>query len=80
VTSTAPGTSAFQILRVECDQDRAEVRFYIDGVLKATHTTNIPTTSQRMGLGLKIYKSAGTTQRELWIDWHRFSATRSAAR
>ena len=46
------------------------VEFYIDGLLVATHTTNIPTgTGKRMGSGYNMKKTVGTAQRDLWCDY-----------
>lgn len=49
VTNLAIGTGAMHILRIEIDNTNTEVRFYADGALVATHTTNLPVPSARMG-------------------------------
>ncbi len=43
-----PGVTitTYHIYRAELDSIGAEIRFYVDGVLKATHTTNLPTGTQ----------------------------------
>jgi hypothetical protein len=48
-------------------QNGATVKFYIDGVLVATHTNNVPTTHQ-IYQAVRIVKSAGTTSRSLICD------------
>lgn len=46
------------------------VNFYIDDVLVATNTTNIPSgTGQETGLGFGIFKSIGTASRYMRIDY-----------
>ncbi|MCA8948210.1 MAG: hypothetical protein KDE27_01830, partial [Planctomycetes bacterium] len=71
----------FQRLRIEADDDGNEVRFYVDGALEATHTTNIPNgSSDRMGIGQCALKSAGTTNMRIGIDWTYFRPLRTAAR
>lgn len=76
-TTTDTGVSAstsFQKLYFIVDQNNsaARVRFYINGTLVATHTTNIP---ENTGLHprLAILKSAGTTSRSVHLDymWHK---------
>jgi hypothetical protein len=72
-TVTDTGVSAstsFQKLYFIVDQDNsaARVRFYINGTLVATHTTNIP---EDVGLHprLAILKSVGTTSRAVHLDY-----------
>lgn len=74
------GGDSMQVLAIEADEDGAEVRFYIDGTLEATHTTNIPGDNDSMGPGLAILKSAGTTERRVGVDWLRIESVFSAAR
>lgn len=59
------------------------VYFYIDGTL--TNTVNTPAPiptgpTQSYGLGWKIEKSVGTTQRNLSADWFYYTLDRNAAR
>lgn len=65
VTAVAPTAAAYQLLSVYATA--ASVKFYIAGVLVATHTTNITTaiTSTR----LKIVKTVGATARRLVTDF-----------
>jgi hypothetical protein len=72
-TVTDTGVSAsdsFQKLYFMVDQDNSatRVRFYINGTLVATHTTNIP---EDVGLHprLAILKSVGTTSRAVHLDY-----------
>lgn len=45
------------------------VEFYIDGVLVASNTTNIPNSSQPAGaFSFKIVKGSGTNAREIYLD------------
>ena len=54
---------------------------YIDGTLRATITTNIPTGSTRQAdAGVLISKHAGTTSRVMWLDQTTLSADLTAAR
>jgi len=70
-TGVAPSTSAFQILRIE--HSTSNVKFYIDGVLKATNTTTIPTAN----LDLDIMNQANAAAAKqididyikIWQDW-----------
>jgi hypothetical protein len=49
------------------------VRFFINGALVATNTTNIPSGANLTGLGASIVKSAGTTGREMRLDLMAYS-------
>jgi len=82
VTTTAPvgNDTTFVVLKIVVPADGASIAYYIDGVQKASHESNIPTNTDRMGIGFRIDKTAGTTERELRIDWHRFTTTRTTAR
>ena len=77
--TTATTTNTSVALVANTDQDflivydfdgTDEVRFYIDGTLVATHTTNLPTTfeSSAYPFGIGIEKTAGTTNRMFSID------------
>lgn len=61
-TSVAVATSTFQALKIVVNAAGTSAAFYIDGVLVATHTTNIPTAAaRRVGAGWHVIKSIGTT-------------------
>ncbi|RTL25804.1 MAG: hypothetical protein EKK55_08745 [Rhodocyclaceae bacterium] len=79
VTSDEPSASAYAIFKIVVAADGGSVEFFIDGVSKGTHTTNIPTGAGRQtGIGMRIYKTAGTTARVVNIDWVRIKASGSA--
>lgn len=77
-TGVACTAAVLQKLKIVLSADGVTATFYIDGVLVATITTNMPTA--RMGLSVGIFKTAGTTQRELWVDWTRFRFRRATPR
>lgn len=78
---TAAAYSTLRRLQVTVNEAGTSVAFSIDGTVVATHTTNIPTAAgRRVGHGMKVYKTAGTTNRWMYADWVRFKATRSSAR
>lgn len=57
-------------LAIEVNAAGTSVAFYIDGVLVATHTTNIPNGfGQRMGSGYNLRKTLGTAQVDVWCDY-----------
>lgn len=78
-TAVAGGNTTYSIFEIRINSDATEVLFYIDGVLVATHTTNIPTTAV-LGHTIRITKSAGTTARLIYTDWVSLLLTRSTAR
>ena len=70
VTAVAPSTSAYQNLEILFTGTGSlwtDVKFYIDGVLVATHTTNIPTSL--LDPLINMIKSAGTSNRILRTDF-----------
>jgi hypothetical protein len=82
VTDVAPvgDNTTFVVLKISVDAAGTAIVYSINGVTKATHESNIPSTNDRLGFGLRMNKTAGTTNREFRIDWHRFTTTRTAAR
>lgn len=80
VDTNVLASASYAILSIEFDSTSA--RGYIDGNLVATiPIANCPTGSARpFGFGAKIEKSAGTTQRNLSLDWYYFHLLRTAAR
>ena len=57
-------------LKIVINAAGTQAQFYVNGTLVATHTANIPTGSGRqVGYGYQALKSAGTTARQLYIDW-----------
>lgn len=82
-TATDTGVTAdttFHIFDIRVNQAGTSVEFYIDNVLVATNTTDIPTTAEYTGIVFRIEKSAGTTARKLYEDWYDLLVTRSTAR
>jgi len=59
-------------LAVEVNADASSVDFLVDGVVVATHTTDVPSGSgQLVSVGGAIKKAAGTTARIAYYDlWH----------
>lgn len=69
-TGVAASASAWQVLRIEVPADASEILSYIDGTLEDTNTTNIPSgSSRRFGYGCAILKSAGSTGRDIYVDY-----------
>lgn len=56
-TTTTPVTTGWHRLMTVCDATAANVTFYVDGVLVATHTTNIP--SVALAPGFTFQKTLG---------------------
>lgn len=52
-TTAFVGTTSYR-LRIVCDADGSTVRFYINGILVATHTTTLPTNTQNLGFVHKV--------------------------
>lgn len=91
-TTTASSTTAdtgitvaaatWYCLRIEINAGATEAKFYIDEALVATITTNIPSgSSDQTGVCVGIRKAAGTTTRNMYVDYVDFSQdfTRCAA-
>jgi len=70
-TTIAVAANQFYTLEIEIDADATGVQFFIDGVLVATHTANIPT-AQTTALTFSMIKSVGTTARNLDVDYVKF--------
>lgn len=74
----------YNIFEVEIAEDASAATFYINDVLVATISTNIPTTSTAanftFGFGWKIEKSVGTTAVAHSTDWFYFEQERATAR
>jgi hypothetical protein len=72
-TTSVPVTaSAWVKLRIEINASATSVEFYIDDVLVATHTTNIPSTSTALSISNAIFKTIGTTNRQAYLDYAIF--------
>ena len=72
-TTTASGTAvaAATWLRVEVVVNAAasSAEFFVDGVSLGTVATNIPSGTQKTGVGFRIHKSTGATARTLEVDY-----------
>ena len=80
-TGQAAQANTWTRLRIEVNAAGSEAKFYIDGTLKATITTNLPTGAGReLGVVASIIKSAGTTNRTAQIDYTYFKIDFSSAR
>lgn len=65
--------SEWQTLRLEVNADATQVLSYIDDTLVDTNTTNVPSgLARRVGLGICIQKSAGTSTRSFFADYFIF--------
>lgn len=72
-TGTAQDTNWHKFRAVSLDG--STVKFYIDDVLKTTHTTNVPTDLMQAHVYLE---SQGANARNLIIDWVRFKGNRES--
>jgi hypothetical protein len=80
-TTISPTADTFQVFHIEVNSDATEAKFYINGVLRNTITTNIPSGSGRLtNISFKIEKSAGTTERYFLLDWFDLIASRTTPR
>lgn len=64
VAHTANTEYAFKI---DCS-DPASIKFYINGVLVATHTTNLPTTSQDLGWHAQVRNTGATNAKVIKLN------------
>lgn len=73
-TSVSVNASQFNKLRIEVNASGTSALFYIDGVLRATHTTNIPAYALSQFVFAKngINKTLGTTARAMYCDYLGF--------
>jgi hypothetical protein len=68
-TTSVAVTTTWTKLRIIVNADATEVKFYIDGILVATHTTNIPVLPNRFKVKQMIAKSLGTGNRFVYCDY-----------
>jgi hypothetical protein len=71
--------TAWTAVEIQIDQDLGHAYCYVNGALVATHTTNIPISTELFGALTNIVKSAGTTARTCDLDLMGFRVTRAAA-
>lgn len=65
-TAVVASATVWTRLRVAINAAGTEVKFLIDEVIVATHTTDIPPFTQSVRVGM--FKSAGTTEALLYVD------------
>jgi hypothetical protein len=77
-SNVAPSAGTFDKLRIEVNAAGSEAKFYIDGSLVATHTTNMPGSGDRFGVGFNVRKTVGTSTRLSRWDYlyHKAEVTR----
>jgi hypothetical protein len=77
-SNVAVTAGTFNKLRIEVNGAGTEAKFYIDGTLVATHTTNMPGSTDRLGVGVNMRKTVGTTTRQIRNDYiyHKAEVTR----
>jgi len=68
-TGVAVAAGSWVKFLISVNADATLVTFYINGVLKATHNTNIPGNGRRCGPVFTIIKTLGTTARTMDLDW-----------
>jgi len=81
-SSTAVTAAAWHKLRIEINAAGTSVTFYVDDVLLATHTTNIPLGSNGRYILVKqgINKTIGTTARLMYCDYLGYQNTLTTPR
>lgn len=63
--------TVYNIFRIVVNSNATQAMFYINDVLVATINSNLPSTQGNLtGVGAKIEKSVGSTQRNISIDYH----------
>lgn len=75
VTTVPVVINTEHIFEVQINEAGTQVVFFIDGVVVATHTTNIPGAGQLFAPGFKMHKTVGTAQRYAYYDWFKFQAS-----
>jgi hypothetical protein len=68
-TTSVAVTTTWTKLRIIVNAAATEVKFYIDGILVATHTTNIPVLPTRIKVLQKLVKNLGTGNRFVYCDY-----------
>jgi hypothetical protein len=75
ITSIPVVAGQWYKLRININAASNSVEFYIDGVLVATHTTNIPTVATATSITSLITKTIGTTARAIQTDYFMYEET-----
>ena len=61
-------------LEIEVNADASEAKFYYDGTVVHTETTTIPSgTSEATGAGVGLFKTIGTSSRNIHVDYFGIS-------
>jgi hypothetical protein len=71
VTSVAVNAN-FRTFRIVANATWTSIQFYIDGTLVHTQTSGIPGNARNSYLGMKVQKTVGTGQRDLYADYMEF--------
>tara|TARA_R110000824_G_scaffold116426_2_gene267849 strand:+ start:4509 stop:6368 length:1860 start_codon:yes stop_codon:yes gene_type:complete len=80
VLASATGTNMVS-LSFTVNAAGTSVEFFIDGVSVATHTTNIPSNSARVGYGIEMEATAYTSlEPRIGVDWTKLTYIRSTPR
>jgi hypothetical protein len=73
-TGVAVAATTRYRLKIVVNSALSQVQFYINDVLKATHTTNIPADAIAMASGFGAKKSVGTSPTNMLnVDWFEFT-------
>ena len=72
--------SVFHLFKVIGNAAGTQIDFYVDGVKTNDITTNIPTSGTAVGQVAVIEKTAGSTNRILYLDYYEFITERTTAR
>lgn len=76
VNTTVPADTAYNIFRIYVNEAGTSALFYINDVLVGTISTGLPITQGYfVGVGVKLEKSVGTTQRNVSIDYHTMKSS-----
>lgn len=83
-TTTDSGVTADQsvaLFEIQVNPAGTSVTFYINGTLVATHTTNIPASTEPVGMmPISIVKTAGNSNRYTHVDYAKYELIPSTAR
>ena len=79
-TSTVVNANQWYKLRIDINAAGTSVTFFINDVLVATHTTNIPSSTTVIAPISIIHKSAGTTARTMLTDYFMYEEIFTNAR
>lgn len=71
VTSVPVVAGQWYRLKIVINASATQVDFSIDGTIVRSETNNIPATNMQLGLGCNLIKSAGVTERNIWLDYYR---------